>query len=115
MRDLVNNWDSKADLLGTEDLKKVRRARFQGNIDVGQVMEVYLATDDGSFYLVGTVRCWHCFSWIKWNGRSKYVRETMEAIKPCSTVGKYFELKLGTGKFRKRALRFKATKYDYVS
>lgn len=116
---LTNYWDSKADLLGVEDLKKVRRARFQGNIDVGQVMEVYLATDDGSFDLVGTIRG---DSGTVSPGSSGMVGASMTGETmvggsgdSSSTVGKYFfELKLRTGKFRKRALRFKAIKYGYV-
>lgn len=119
---IENQWTSRGEKHGTEDLKKYRRNRFKGKIQSGQVVGVYLETDDGSFNKVGTIR-----------GDAETIDNTTVGTVGSSMVGStmvggmtsddpnavtvygfFFELKVRTGKFRKRRLRFIAEKYGYV-
>lgn len=118
-----NQWTSRGEKHSTEDLKKYRRNRFKGQIQSGQVVGVYIETDDGSFVKIGTIR-----------GDAETVDNSTKGTVGASMVGEemvggmtsddpnavtvynfLFELKVRTGKFRKRRIRFIAEKYGYVS
>lgn len=118
-----NQWTSRGEKHGTERLKKYRRQRIKGVIQSGQVVGVYLETDDGSFQKIGTIR-----------GDAETIDNTAAGTVGSSMVGSsmvggmetndpnavtvygfFFELKLRTGKFRKRRIRFIAEKFGYVA
>jgi len=118
-----NQWTSRGEKHGTEMLKKYRRQRIKGVIQSGQVVGVYIETDDGSFTKIGTVR-----------GDAETIDNTAAGTVGSSMVGAsmvggmatndpnavtvygfFFELKLRTGKFRKRRIRFIAEKFGYVA
>ena len=118
-----NQWTSKGETYKSENLKKYRRQKVKGVIQSSQVLGVYLETDDGSFQKVGTVR-----------GDAETIDNAASGTVGSSMVGSsmvggmesddpnavtvyqfFFELKLRTGKFRKRRVRFVAEKYGYVA
>lgn len=113
-----NYWISRGDLLGTTDLKKVKKLRFRGQISPDQAIEVYVSTDKSDFLLVGTIL-----------GSGDYVDYTTSyavgtTIVGSGTVGgddgvsayQYTcELKLALGKFRKRTIKLVATNIGYAS
>lgn len=111
-------WTSKADLLEIGALKKVRRQRFQGQIDPGQVVEVYIGTDDGVYTLYGTIRGDVATVTTPGTGMvgSSMVGEDAVATSGVDvSVGTYFfEIKpTKLGKFRKRAVKFVPKSYGY--
>ncbi len=116
---LNNFWTSKNEKYGTEYLKKYRRQRIQGEISRNQNLEVYLASDEGSDQLIGTIR-----------GDGSYVSYTPSGTAGYSMIGSttvggnpndlsiftyYAELKIKTNKFRKRYLKFKAIGIGFIS
>lgn len=120
---IENQWTSRGEKHGTERLKKYRRQRIKGVIQSGQVVGVYLEADDGGFTKVGTIR-----------GDSETVDNLSAGTVGSSMVGSsmvggmgtddpnavtvypfFFELKVRTGKFRKRRIRFIAENFGYVA
>lgn len=120
---IENSWTSKGETYNSNSLKKYRRQRIKGIIQVGQVVGVYIETDDGTFVKIGTVR-----------GDAETIDVSAEGAIGTSMIGSamvggsftngnqqfsayqfFFELKMRTGKFRKRRLRFVAEKFGYVA
>ncbi len=116
---IENYWDSKGELYGIENLKKPRKLRFQGLIESGQVLEIYMQNDNGDYALVGTIR-----------GDAETIDSSISGTVGSMMVGSglvggsgeevtanryFFEMKLHTSKFRKRSIRLVATKFGYVS
>ena len=120
---IENKWVSKGELYGSQLLKKYRRNRFQGQIQISQVVGVYLETDNGGFAKVGTIR-----------GDAETIDNTSQGTIGSSMVGEsmvggstsddpnsvtvynyFFEIKVRTGKFRKRKVMFIAEGYGYFS
>ena len=120
---IENQWTSKGETYGSQRLKKYRRNRFKGQIQSGQVLGVYLETDDGGFSKVGTIR-----------GDSETIDNSSTGTVGSSMIGQsligggvaddpnavtvysyFFEIKVRTGKFRKRRVRFVAEQYGFVS
>ena len=117
--EIENYWITGSDLLDTEEYKRYRRQTFEGEISREQEIEVYLSLDNDDFTLIGTIE-----------GTGSYV-ETAQAHTVGSTligtdeigggsdgdeVYSYFvEFKVNTGKFYRRRLKFKATKFGYAS
>lgn len=117
--DVENEWISGADLLSTEEYKKVKRLTLEGDISAAQSVEVYVSLDNDDFTLVGTIE-----------GTGSYV-ETSEA----HTIGSVelgvdelggggsgidvypymVEFKINTDKFYRRRLKFKAIGLGYAS
>lgn len=121
---ISNFWTGKGDTLAPQTrrivprgLKKVRKLRLKGRIDVAQSYEVYISYDDAGFQLVGTIR-----------GTGSYVDDTQPEMIGSSIVGgpqvgadvittifPYFtELKLKAPKFRIRTIKFVALGIGYV-
>lgn len=115
---IENFWNSKGETYGNDVLKKVRKMRFKGKIDPDQIIEVYVAPDDGDFQLVGTIL-----------GSGDYVDYTSSfaigtvvigggIIGGGDTVnvyGFYMEIKVNIPKFRKRKLKFVAKGFGFCS
>jgi hypothetical protein len=117
--EVENYWITGADLLDSEEYKRYRRQTFEGEISREQEIEVYLSLDNDEFALIGTIE-----------GDGSYV-ETSQARTIGSVrlgvdevggggdgddVYSYFvEFKVNTGKFYRRRLKFKATKFGYAS
>lgn len=120
---IQNQWTSKGETYKSQRLKKYRRQRMKGLIQSGQVVGVYLETDDGGFSKVGTIR-----------GDAETIDNDSEGVVGSSMVGEamvggsftdssstvkafqfFFEIKMRTGKFRKRRIRFIAEKFGYFA
>lgn len=117
--DVENEWISGADLLDTEEYKRVKRLTLEGEIMREQDIEVYISLDNDDFELLGTIE-----------GVGSYVE--LENSHTIGSVGlgideiggggsgidiyPYFvEFKINTGKFYRRRLKFKATGIGYAS
>ena len=115
----VNNyWIGSGSLLGSPKLKKVRRMRYQGQIDPSQSVSVYISYDNGDWIKIGTIR-----------GDQDYVDYTASyavgtVMIGGATVGGdddvpvyrfYMEIKMSPSKFRKRAVKFVAEGIGYVA
>ncbi len=118
--EIENEWISGSDLLDTEEYKKVKRLTLEGEISREQSIEVYLSLDNDDWGdPIGTIE-----------GTGSYV-ETSQAHTIGSVelgvdeigggsdgteVYSYFlELKINTGKFYRRRIKFKATGLGYAS
>jgi len=117
---LENNWDSKAELFGSNVLKKERRIRFRGKIAPNQSIGVYMQFDGQGYTLVGTIL-----------GSGDYVDYATSYAIGTTFVGQdtlggggggvasvyrfFLELHLKNPKFRKRNVRFKALGIGYAS
>lgn len=109
-------WIGKDELIGTENLKKVRRFRFKGRIDPDQKVAVYMNLDEAGFQQVGTIL-----------GSGSYVNQADEQTiggryigegvvggdNISTTFGYFLEIKVRTGKFRKIALKLVPESYGY--
>lgn len=115
---VTNYWIGALDMLGSEDLKRVKRNRFRGQITPDQAIEVYISTDSGVFQQIGTIL-----------GSGDYVDYSSTYA-----IGTYFigqsnvggglttsvynfllELKVKLGKFRGRQFKFVATGLGYCN
>ncbi len=120
---IENQWTSKGETYKSERLKKYRRQKVKGLIQPGQVVGVYLETDNGGFNKVGTIR-----------GDVETLDGDLTGVVGSMEVGSsmvggaetdsedaitvyqfFFELKMRTGKFRKRRVRFIAEQYGYFA
>lgn len=119
---LSNFWYGNGDLLGADNLKKVKYLYLRGLIQSAQSLQVYLSYDDASPNLIGTIL-----------GNGTYVDTSNPETIGSSMIGEievgggfsasditaspyFIPIKLvKTGKFRKRALYLKATGIGYVS
>jgi hypothetical protein len=115
---IENYWDSRGERYDSERLKKYRKIRLQGLIDVDQYVEVYANYDDAGYELVGTVR-----------GDGTYVDNANPQSVGTSMVGErlvggnsgsvaypyFWEMKISQAKFRKRKIRFVAKGFGYAS
>ena len=113
-----NYWESKDELYGAENLKKVKRLRLKGLIDTSQYYELFEKFDNDDYSLIGTVR-----------GDGSYVDYTNPQSVGSNIVGSevigggagsvaypyFMEIKLRTPKFRKRTIKLVAKGYGYVS
>lgn len=109
-------WDYKEDLLGTDNLKKVRRLRFKGLIDPDQVVEVYLDFDNEGYQKVGEIR--GDGTYVNYNETqaigSNFIGESQIGGDDITNAyGYYAELRVHTGKFRKIGLRLVPTGIGY--
>ena len=108
----------KAENYGTENLKKYRNLRIQGLIEPDQNIEVYASYDDDAFQLLGEIDGRGGYVDI---GSPRVVGSNMVGTIPiggdnATTVYPYFyELKIKTPKFRKRALKFITNAIGYAS
>ncbi len=107
----------KGEIYGVENLKKFRKLKIQGSIEPDQNVEVYTSYDDTDFELIGTI---DGHAGYVDAGSPKTIGSNMVGITPiggdnAATVYPYFyELKIATPKFRKRELKFVATKMGYI-
>lgn len=116
-----NFYNTKAELFGTEELKKERKLRLKGLISPAQSYEVYISFDGAGFQLVGTVV--GSGSYVDANS-PQYIGGNIIGVLPIgggSTTSsilayRYFvEIRLKkVPKFRKRMLKFKAIGIGYV-
>ena len=117
--EIENHWITGADLLDSEEYKRYRRQTFEGEISREQEIEVYLSLDNDEFILIGTIQ-----------GTGSYVETSQAHTIGAVQIGideigggsdgddvySYFiEFKVNTGKFYRRRLKFKATKFGYAS
>lgn len=115
---LENNWDSKGETFGSDILKKIRYERFMGRITPDQSIGVYLELDDSTFSLIGTIL--GTGDYVDYNtsfalGTSFVGQDTIGGGDSVNTYNFLIQLKVKTGKFRKRIIRFKALGIGYAS
>lgn len=113
-----NEWVSRGDLLGTEELKKVKRLRYRGLITPDQAVEVYMASDKDDDILVGTIL--GSGDYVDYTssyaiGTTMIGTSTLGGDDEVSAYNFYVELKPHAGKFRKRTIKFVATGIGYVA
>lgn len=116
---IQNFWESKADLLNTKSLKRVKNFVFRGRIAPDQAIKVSVATDNGDFQWVGTIL-----------GSGDYVDYTSSYAIGTTFIGQaalggdddtlpvyefLMKLKIKLPKFRKRKIRLEALEYGYCS
>lgn len=115
---LMNYWESKGELYGSNVLKKVRHLRLKGQISQNQSLQVYLSLDSGDYFLVGTVLGngdYVDYGSSSAIGTSLFGGEVIGG-NPYTTVANYFiDIKVKTGKFRKRMVKLVAGGIGYVS
>ena len=116
--DVNNYWESKADILGDNRLKKVKKYRFRGEINSSVVIDVYMSIDNSEFSQIGAIL-----------GTGDYVDlNTSHAIgtevvgvgvvggEGTETVSNFLmEIKIRQSKFRTRQLRFVARGQGYCA
>jgi hypothetical protein len=115
---IQNYWDSKGEKYGSDVLKKVKRFRFKGQIDAGQVLEVYLAYDDKEATQIGTILGtgdYVDYSDSETIGTSMLGTSLVGGASTVDIYGFLLEIKIHSNKFRKRKIRFVATAIGYVS
>lgn len=100
-----------------ERLKKFKRLRFKGFIDVAQSVEVYISYDGGGFDLVGTI--YGQASYVDFTNAqavgSNMIGEIQIGGADTSTAYPFFaEMKIKTPKFRKRTIKLEAKNVGYV-
>lgn len=112
-----NIWESASDSMGDSTLKKTKRLRIGGEIDPEQSVEVYISNDNGDYQQVGTI-----------HGTGDYVDYTSSHALGTTLVGNntvggdgtvpvyrfLMQIKMRTGKFRTRQVKFVATGIGYV-
>jgi hypothetical protein len=117
--DVENEWISGADLLDTEELKKVKRLTLEGEIMREQDIEVYISLDNDDFELLGTIEGVGSYVDMENSHTIGSVSIGMDEIGGGgSGVDVYpylVEFKINTGKFYRRRLKFKATGIGYAS
>lgn len=113
-----NFWESGLDKFGSDILKKVKRFRVGGQISPDQAIKVYLSVDNGDFQHVGTIL-----------GSGSYVDYTSTFAVGTTMIGTatvggdstapvyrfLMEIKMKTGKFRARQIKFEATGIGYAN
>jgi len=109
-------WESKDDLLNTEDLKKIRRLRFKGLIDPDQTVDVFVDIDSGGYQKVGEIR--GDGTYVNYNETqaigSNFIGESQIGGDDITNAyGYYMEIKFNSGKFRKISLKFVPTGIGY--
>ncbi len=111
----TNQWTSGADLLNSEEYKRVRRLTLEGDISSTQSIQVYMSLDGDTFALVGTIA-----------GNGAYVDTTNPRTVGSLGLGEgggtqitvypyMLELKINSGKFYRRRLKFITTSTGYAS
>lgn len=117
---LINNsWEGALSDFGTDYLKKVKKFVVQGRIQPTQSFDIYIAVDNGSYALVGTIE-----------GDGSYVDGGNPYLVGSGTIGSHvvgdggaavetfnYEhvFALRTDKFQKAKLKYAATGIGYVS
>ncbi len=115
---ISNYWEGNLSDLGIKALKKVRRFWIEGEISRDQSLDIFIATDNGSYINVGTQ-----------NGTDSNVDSKPRTIIGSDTIGQatlggqtsiniyhYIkEIKLQNGKFLNRKVKYKANGIGYVS
>ena len=115
---IENSTSGMFDNLGTNTLKKTKRLRLKGLIQIGQSIKVYIELDNGLQQLVGTI-----------NGDGSYVDMNNPTTIGTSMIGDavigssdttlaypyYIEFKLGLSKYQKRRITYVAQGYGYAT
>jgi hypothetical protein len=101
-------WIGKDELMNTNRLKKTRRLRFKGFIDVGQSIGVYMNLDEAGFSKVGTI--YGGAEYVNFNDSQavggNFIGEAqIGGADVTNAYGYYMELKIKTGKFRKITIK----------
>ena len=106
---LTSFWTGRAELFGTQDLKRIKRFGFRGLIAKEQYVEVFISVDDSTFEQIGTIR-----------GNQSYVDLVNSNTVGSSGIGTEtiggggselafqfeMEMKFSTTKFRNRKIKF---------
>ena len=114
---IQNEWISKSENYGSINLKKYRRLRFKGLIDVDQKIDIYQNNDNSGWIKIGEI-----------DGRADYVDYTNPQTIGANFIGgqqlggddltnayPYFcELRVKMSKFNERKLKFVATGIGYA-
>jgi hypothetical protein len=116
--EVTNYWIGAVDNLGTDDLKRVKRARFRGQIAPDQSIKVYISTDDGVWTPVGTIL--GSGDYVDYTSTyaigTTFIGQTLIGAGPQTTVYSFLmEIKLRTGKFRVRRIKLVAEGMGYCS
>lgn len=114
---IQNEWKSKGENYGSSNLKKYRRLRFKGLIDVDQKVDVFHSEDNSEYVKVGEIK-----------GSADYVDYANPQAIGANFVGGQqlggddmfsaypfmCEIRVKTNKFKKRNLKLVATGIGYV-
>lgn len=114
---IQNEWKGKGETFGTSSLKKEKKLRFDGVIDIDQSVEVWCDIDDSGYALVGLI-----------DGHAGYVDyanpQTIgvnfiggQQLGGDDTISAYpfrCEIRIKVSKFNKRNLKFVAKGIGYV-
>ena len=116
--DVTNYWIGSVDNFGADVLKRVKRMRFRGQIGPDQSIAVYVSTDNGVWTPVGTIL--GSGDYVDYNTTyavgTTFIGQTLIGAGPQATVYGFFaELKIKTGKFRVRSVKFVAEGMGYCS
>lgn len=113
-----NQWTSRGERYEVENLKKFRKLRLKGLIDLAQWYEIEVNYDDTGWQLIGTIR--GDGSYVDYNNPQLVGGPLVGGVDVggdgVSTVYPYHtEIKVKTPKFRKRYIRYTAKGIGYVS
>lgn len=113
-----NEWISAGETFGTDNLKRVKKLRFQGQISPDQSVKVYISTDNDGWQWIGTIL--GSGNYVDYNssyalGTTFIGQDTIGGGDGATTYRFLMELKIRVGKFRKRQLRFVAQGLGYVA
>lgn len=115
----TNSWESPLSDLGTDYIKKVRKLVLQGKIQPSQSFDVYIAVDNGSYALAGSI-----------SGMGSYVDFMNPYLVGTGLIGSHVvgdggasyisynyehSISITTDKFQRIKLKFVATGLGYLS
>jgi hypothetical protein len=115
---VTNSWESKADLLNTKSLKRVKHQIFRGQIDPAQEIKVSIEIDAGGYQHVGTIL--GSGDYVDYNtsyalGTSFIGRNTIGGDDEATVYDFIMKLKIRVPKFRKRKIKLEALEYGYCA
>lgn len=113
-----NQWTGRGERYEVENLKKFRKIRVKGLIDLAQWYEIQANYDDSGWQVIGTIR--GDGSYVDYNNPQLVGGPLVGGVDVggdgVSTVYPYFtEIKVKPPKFRKRYIRYVAKGLGYVS
>ena len=116
--EIDNYWDSNGEKYGSDTLKKTKRYRFKGTIDIGQSIGVYISYDDENFSKIGTILGtgdYVDYSDSDTIGTNMLGAQSIGGAGSVEVFGFLLEIKVHSTKFRKRKIRFVAEAIGYCS
>lgn len=115
---VTNYWESKADLLSSKSLKKVKHYIFRGQIDPSQEIKVSVEVDSGGYQHVGTIL--GSGDYVDYNssyalGTTLVGQGTIGGDDEATVYEFLMKIKVRLPKFRNRKVKLEALKYGYCA